>query len=125
MIKLELKDRRIPVPYVYTPPAPWKNPNVPATTSPTVTNIELYNEARRRENIIKGLLADFKLVEGQIVQAAISGQEFIINKICRTYAHMGANVDWPKNDNPMIVTITSTKDQSVCFCTTNYLKAKA
>lgn len=121
MIKLVLEDRRKPV--VYTPPTPWKAPST--VVQPSVTNIAVYNEARRRDNIIKELLKDFKLVEGQIVEAAVTGQEFILNKICRSYSHMGADVDWPANDNPMIVTITSTKDQSVCFCTTNYLKTKA
>lgn len=120
MIKLVLEDRRKPV--VYTPPAPWKAPS--PVVQPSVTNIAVYNEARRRDNIIKELLKEFKLVEGQIVQAEASGQEYILNKICRSYAHMGNDVDWPASDNPMIVTITSTKDQSVCFCTTNYLKAK-
>lgn len=124
MIKLILKDRRIPAPYTYQPPSTWVNPNIPKPTTPSVTNIELYNETRRRENIIKALLAEFKLVEGQVVLSAVGDREYIINKICRTYAHMKSDVDWPKNDNPMIVTITSTKDNSVCFCTTNYLKAK-
>jgi hypothetical protein len=120
MIKLVLEDRRKPV--VYTPPAPWKAPS--PVVQPSVTNIAVYNEARRRDNIIKELLKEFKLVEGHIVLAVVSNQEYVINKICRSYVHMGSDVDWPASDNPMIVTITSTKDQSVCFCTTNYLKAK-
>jgi len=117
MLKIVLEDRRKPV--VYTPPAPWKAPSTPA-----VTNIAVYNEARRRDNIIKELVKEFKMVEGQIVKPTATNQEYIINAICRSYAHMGNDVDWPASDNPMIVTITSTKDQSVCFCTTNYLKAK-
>ena len=124
MLKIELKDRRVPVPYTYTPPAPWKNPNVPVTTAPSVTNIELFNEARRRDNIVKTLVNEFKMTEGQVVLSSVSDKEYIINKICRTYAHMGKEADWPKNDNPMIVTITSTEDGSISFCTTNYLKAK-
>jgi len=42
MLKIVLEDRRKPV--VYTPPAPWKAPSTPA-----VTNIAVYNEARRRD----------------------------------------------------------------------------
>jgi len=98
MLKVVLIDRRIPVPYTYTPPQPWKNPNVPATTAPAVTNIVLFNEAKRRDNIIKKLVEEFKMVEGQVVLAAVSGQEYVINKICRSYAHMGGADDWPKSD---------------------------
>ena len=100
---------------------PWKAP--PPTTHP-VSNITVYNETRRRDNIIKKLVEDCKFTEGQIVLSAVKEEEFIINKICKCYAHMGSDVDWPVNDNPMIMTITSVKNKTVSFCTTNYLKAK-
>ena len=119
MIKLVLKDRRPVVAHIpYTPPvSAWKAP-------PTVSNITIYNETRRRDNIIKALVTECGFTEGQVVLSAVKGDEFIVNKICRSYAHMGSDVDWPANDNPMILTITSVKDKVLSFCTTNYLKAK-
>jgi len=119
MLKVVLKDRRPVVAHIpYTPPTTaWKAP-------PAVSNIAVYNETRRRDNIIKALVAECKFTEGQVVLSAVKEEEFLINKICGCYAHMGSDVDWPTNDNPMIVTITKVNDKSVSFCTTNYLKAK-
>jgi len=120
MIKLVLKDRKPFVPITYTPPpSPWKAP-----AQPSVSNITVYNETRRRDNIIKKLVEDCGFVEGQVVLSAVKEEEHVINKICKCYAHMGADVDWPTNDNPMIMTITKVKDKTISFCTTNYLKAK-
>ena len=122
MIKVVLKDRRPVIPFTYTPPPiPWK-PSSPTTH--TVSNITVYNETRRRENIIKKLVEECGFTEGQVVLSAVKNEEFIINKICKCYAHLGSTVDWPVSDNPMIVTITSVKDKVVSFCTTNYLEAK-
>jgi len=120
MIKVVLANRRTPSP-AYVPPA-YRAPV--ATTQQPVSNITLYNETRRRDNIIKALVDECKFSEGQIVLSAVKGEEYVINKICKCYAHMGADAEWPANDNPMIVTITSMKDKTVSFCTTNYLKAK-
>lgn len=120
MIKVVLKDRKPVVPFTYTPP-PWKGP---ATIVHPVSNITVYNETVRRENIIKKLVSECGFTEGQIVLSDVKEEEYIINKICRCYAHLGSNVDWPANDNPMLLTITSVKNTSVSFCTTNYVKAK-
>mgnify|MGYP000491083028 CR=1 FL=1 len=70
------------------------------------------------------IISEFSAPKDAIVLSAVKEEEFIINKICTCYAHMGSDVVWPGNDNPMIVTITSVKNKTVSFCTTNYLKAK-
>jgi len=119
LIKVVLKDRIVP-----PIPAPWKNlyPNGP--TIPAVSNIAVYNETRRRDNIIKELVKECKFTEGEIALSAAANEEYIVHRICKCYAHMGADVEWPASDNPMIVTIIAVKDKTVSFCTTNYLKVK-
>lgn len=121
MIKVVLKDRRSIAPFTY-PPLPWKAP----TGAPQpVSNIAVFKETARRENIIKKLVSECGFTEGQVVLSDVKEEEeYVINKICRCYAHLGSNVDWPVNDNPMLLTITSVKNTSVSFCTTNYVKAK-
>jgi len=116
VIKLVLADRRVPP--AIPAPVVWKAPQQ------AVSNIAVYNESRRRDNIIKKLVEECGFTEGQVVVSAIKGDEYIINKICKCYAHFGSDVDWPANDNPMIITATSVKDKVLSFCTTNYLKVK-
>ena len=45
--------------------------------------------------------------------------------ICSAYMHMDKDEEWPKTDNPLLVTFSPLSDpQKVMFCTVNYLTDK-
>ena len=117
MLKFVLADRKKPpVPFVYKAPT--------VAQQPAAVNIELFNEARRRDNIIKELVKKLPYKVGdKVVPADPNKKEesATIVGICTTYAHLGHEYTWPKNDNPMIVTARKDKDGTIYFCTTNYL----
>lgn len=41
--------------------------------------------------------------------------------ICTSYADLGKDYEWPKNNNPMIVTCKDAQNHHI-FCTVNYVK---
>lgn len=109
-------------PQVYSPPAPV----VHTQNLPYVTNLAIYNEAKRRNSIIKELVKTFNYKKGDVVECknpadtAKWGQCTILN-VLDDYQHMEKDHKWPANDNPMIVTAAA-ENGEIFFATTNYFK---
>ena len=108
-----------------------KQPPVPVVYSPPVSTISpqpaaLFNEIRRRENIIAALVKDFKHKVGDYLEPG-NQQDFdkwgkcTVLVICDQYIHLGRDFEWPKNDNPMLITASSESGE-IFFATTNYFK---
>ena len=120
MIFTTITSRKKPV--VYSPPPPVVN----NTALPYVTNLAIYNEAKRRNNIIKQLVKEFKYKSGDVVECKNPadqtrwGQCTIIS-VLDDYQHMEKDHKWPANDNPMIVTASSNVGE-IFYATTNYFQ---
>jgi len=120
MIFTTITSRKKPV--VYSPPPPVVN----NTALPYVTNLAIYNEAKRRNNIIKQLVKEFKYKSGDVVECknpqdqAKWGSCTIIS-VLDDYQHMEKDHKWPANDNPMIVTASSNVGE-IFYATTNYFQ---
>ena len=106
-------------PTVYSPAAP--------VNQPYVTNLAIYNEAKRRNSIIKDLVKEFKHKKGDKLECVNDQDitrwgECTLISIVDDYQHMEKDHKWPANDNPMIVTASSAEGE-IFFATTNYFKA--
>lgn len=84
-----------------------------------------FQEARRRDNIIKQLVKDCPYQAGDIVGVnsdagkSLYGNKIQVIRIAQNYVQLGAK-EWPeKGDNPLIVSASNGKE--TFFCTTNYL----
>lgn len=121
MIFTTITSRKRPTPPARTPP-----PVVNNTALPYVTNLAIYNEAKRRNNIIKQLVKEFKYKSGDVVECknpqdqAKWGSCTIIS-VLDDYQHMEKDHKWPANDNPMIVTASSNVGE-IFYATTNYFQ---
>lgn len=110
-------------PFVYQHPAPVVIPNTP---QPYVSNMAIYNEAKRRNAIIKDLVKNFKhkkgdkLICSNVDDVARWGECTLIS-IVDDYQHMEKDHKWPPNDNPMIITAAA-ENGEIFFATTNYFK---
>lgn len=122
MIITTITNRKKPAVWPPAPPAPVVNP----ANLPYVTNLAIYNEAKRRNNIIKELVKSFIYKKGDVVECANPrdtekwGQCTILN-VLDDYQHMEKDHKWPANDNPMIVTAAA-ENGEIFFATTNYFK---
>lgn len=103
--------------------------NVVELTPTTIEkNKKLFDEACRRDKIIKDLFAACPYKEKDrvmfIKQADETkyGKEVYVIKIISSYAQWPKNEPWPDNDNPMIVTIFVQDKAETLFCTTNLVK---
>ena len=123
MLNFTLKDRKSP--YV---------PAFPVTTTPVYNNQQQSNggsswaEVMRRDKLIKELAKKCGFFIGQIVVPASDQDDPLygdctVMGIAKTYTEYGKDVEWPKNDNPMILTL-NTEHGEVIFATTNFVKAK-
>lgn len=107
----------------YTPPA-WNSARDVALAKSRGISVQ---EFVRRDAIVKECA---KTVEVDLYGHAFPKSkkeydalgEVIVTGICQTYADFSRNEEWPKNDNPMIVSFYAVKDRSKSFfCTANYL----
>lgn len=122
MIITTITNRKKPVVW---PPAP-QAPVVHTQSLPYVTNLAIYNEAKRRNGIIKDLVKTFNYKKGDKVECANPADtakwgQCTIMGILDDYQHMEKDHKWPPNDNPLIVTAAA-EDGSIFFATTNYFK---
>lgn len=100
-------------------------------TTALTSNTEMFNEARRRDNVIKNLLKDLKYKEGDHVkpwnQKGVDemGDDCVVIKICDSYAKFGKTEEWPVKDSPlMLVHAFSNKTKTNFHCTPQYLVPK-
>ena len=91
-------------------------------------NKPIFDEALRRDKIIKNLVAAMPYCLGEWVVPANDediaryGNELLVEKVCDTYGKYGLKEKWPESDNPMLITAYSKRDNIRFFCTTNFLK---
>jgi hypothetical protein len=124
MLEFTLKNRRepyFPVPKVPTIPPPYNYQQ-------QSTGGSSWAEVLRRDKIIKKLAKDCGFTPGQVVVPVHVDDvdkhgDCTVVGIAHTYTQYGKDVEWPQNDNPMILTL-KTKDNGVLFATVNYVKAK-
>jgi hypothetical protein len=136
MIELTLKSKRIP-----EKKGGWFNPvnkggymppALPNHTSTALTsNTEMFNEAQRRDKIIRERIAQIKYKEGDHVkpwcqkEIDVYGDDIVVIKICDTYAKFGKNEKWPANDYKlMLIHAFSRKTKENFWCTPLYLVPK-
>jgi hypothetical protein len=114
-----------------------KSPYIPAfpKTTPVVYNNQQasnggssWSEVLRRDKIIKELANSCGFILGQMVIPVHIDDDkkygnCVVIGIARTYTEYGKDVNWPKNDNPMILTLTTENGETI-FATTNFVKAK-
>lgn len=103
--------------------------NVVELTPASKNNKQLFDEAKRRDEIIKDLFSKCTYKENDrvmFVRAADEtkyGSHVIVEKILKSYAQWPKNEPWPENDNPMIVhVVVKDRGDEVLFCTTNMVK---
>lgn len=104
--------------------------NVVELTAGTTTekNKKLFDEACRRDKIIKDLFASCTYKEKDRVMFINPkddlkyGKDPYVTKIISSYAQWPKNEPWPDNDNPMIVTLFVQDKAETLFCTTNLVK---
>lgn len=124
MLEFTLKNRKSPFIPTYPKPA----------VVPINNNVHQVNgggswgEVMRRDKLIKKLALDSNLSVGQVVLPIHADDETkygecVLIGIAKTYTEYGKDMDWPKNDNPMILTLTTSTGETI-FATTNYVKAK-
>jgi len=124
MLTFTITNREKPV--VYTP-AVYQQPVINSVVANTAAQ-NLFNEIKRREQVITELVKQFKYNAGDTIIPA-DEEDFkkygtcTVMAICDQYIHLGKDFKWPKNDNPMIVTASSEAGE-LFFATTNYFKGK-
>jgi hypothetical protein len=123
MIVLTITNRKKPT--VFTP-AVVSPPTIQPQNLPYVTNLAIYNEAKRRNAIIKELVKTFNYKVGDVVDCSNPQDQTkwgscTILSVLDDYQHMEKDHKWPGNDNPMIVTASSASGE-IFFATTNYFK---
>jgi hypothetical protein len=90
----------------------------------------MFEEAVRRDRVIKKLVAEMPYCLGEWVQPAdrqavdTYGDEILIEGVCDTYGKMGRKEKWPEHDNPMIISAYSKKNDLHFHCTVNFLIPK-
>lgn len=109
------------------PPAPF----TPTVYTPTpgynhnqANNFVVYQEVLRRDKIIKDLVKEFKHKPGDEL---VPKHQDDVDKwgkctmisIVNDYIHMEKDHKWPKNDNPLILTV-SAESGELFYATTNY-----
>jgi hypothetical protein len=146
MLSIKLKSKRPPVvPYKYTgytppsapAPAPMQQQQVHQPPTPAIVtdintkekNKKLFDEALRRDKIIRDLVAECKYTTGERVMFIREadekkyGRDVWVTKIVESYGQWPKNEAWPDNDNPMIVHLcVKDKNDEALFCTVNMVK---
>jgi hypothetical protein len=96
---------------------------------PKDTNKKLFDEAVRRNKIIKDLVSkctyrvNDRVMFSKPADEKKYGKEVYVTKIVETYGQWPMSEKWPENDNPMIVHLrVADRDDEVLFCTTNMVK---
>ena len=126
MFKQVIKDRKSP-PAVVAPPSTVFYPA--GTAAHSANGGEVYKEIARRNAIISELVGKCPYKAGDIVQVVgekdreKEGDCQVVGMVTAYYLLEKDN-KWPKDDNPMIVTARSFKNNTTFFCTTNYLEPK-
>lgn len=127
MIHLTLASKRKTVkqpPYTYKPPTIIGNP--PSTTT-TPAKDTVFEEALRRDRIIRALAREVKYKVNDICKPFNPklyedyGEEIRVTGICDTYVKYGRNESWPKNDVPFIIHAQSLKTGAHFICTPEWL----
>jgi hypothetical protein len=103
---------------------------------PPVTLLPYYNklipneieiESQRRDAIVKGLalkfLTTFKIGQTVMFIGQPSVGKIIVTHICKRYSDLGKNSTWPKNDNPMIVSLFHETTHKVYHAAITAIKA--
>lgn len=98
----------------------------PSPMSYGISNQSIINEVQRRDKIIKELVKEFPYKVGDyIIPQKEEDQKkwgkCTVLAICSEYIHLSKDDKWPKNDNPLIVTV-SAETGEIFFATTNYFK---
>lgn len=125
MITINITPRKKP-PAPYTPPAvQYTNPPYNHTYA---NNVAMYNEIMRRDKIVKELFNKFQYKAGdEIVPKNEDAQKkwgkCKVMGVVSEYVHLEKDYKWPKNDNPMIVTVAAESGE-MFYATTNYFKEK-
>jgi hypothetical protein len=81
-------------------------------------------EVRRRNDIIHHKFMECKVMKGQVVYPKDKSEinkygSLTIRGVCRNIFDFGAT-DWPKDDNPMIVSARPEKQSYEIICTVDY-----
>jgi hypothetical protein len=86
-------------------------------------------EYNRRNELVKKLYMECKYNKGDIcvpTNKTIPDNQYgviTVQGVCSTLEEVGVNYEWPKSDNPLIVSFTCTANpKNVTLCTTNYLE---
>ncbi len=97
--------------------------------TPQEKNKTLFDEAMRRDKIIKELSStcpyhvNDRVMFIKPADEKKHGKEVYVTKIINTYGQWPRNEEWPDNDNPMIVHLrVADRNNEVLFCTTNMVK---
>lgn len=119
MLRLQISNKK---PVVIAPS--YQYTNKPSTIY-TADNNALFNEATRRDGIVKKLYQECPFFVGDSVRPKDPDRftKYGVGKIthiCTKYTDLGKDYEWPQTDNPLIVTVMS-NDGEMYFCTTNYL----
>lgn len=123
MLEFTLKNRKSP----FIPAFP--KPHVPVHNNQQQSNGgSSWAEVLRRDKIIKELAKACGFTVGQVVVPVHIDDDkqygdCIVIGVAHTYTQYGKDVNWPKNDNPMILTLTTQIGETI-FATTNFVKAK-
>lgn len=128
MIEQTYPSKRVPLlppPYVHN--TPWFSPmDYQQAMSRKITPAEFV----RRDNIVRAMFRDCKWRPGD-TGFPINKKDyekygvFVVIGVMTTYRDTSYEHEWPKSDNPMIVTIKSLKDQTqVLFCTPEWVVKK-
>ena len=130
MITQSFKSKRAPSFPSYMPAKetsdnkPWYSPQeIAAAAARKITPAEYI----RRDNIVKELATACPLQTGDTAYPHdkkgyhLYGACIVVG-ICRSYKDFSLDEEWPKNDNPFIVSFSSLNNRKDIFlCTSNYL----
>lgn len=101
------------------------------TSSSATANKTLFEEAQRRDKIVRSLAEKCGLKEGDLAIPAhpekreMYGDKIRIIKVTDSYGKFGRDEVWPENDNPMIIHAFSEKLQDHFICTVGFLVKRA
>jgi hypothetical protein len=121
MIVIKLVDRIKPTPYIPNHLG-WKAPSYDGNAG-----TDTWKEAKRRDEIIKKMYKECKYYPGQKLIPDVPGAfaehgECTVVGVCSSYVLYGKDIAWPASDNPLIVTVITSKNTTL-FTTNNYFKA--
>lgn len=98
--------------------------------STSTSNVTLFEEAQRRDKIVRSLAEKCGLKEGDLAipvrpeKREEYGDKIRIIKVTDSYGKFGRDEVWPPSDNPMIIHAFSEKLQDHFMCTVGFLVKK-